>query len=84
MSNQVRPYVAFGEIVGEGDGMNNRGEPKVILPTCQTKFWNSGLIGRTGAIGSMLRPSSTNWCASGWPPLRRCDRRPPGPLEGPS
>jgi uncharacterized protein (DUF924 family) len=34
--------------------MNYRGEPKVILPTCQTKFWNAGLIRRTGAIGSTL------------------------------
>ena len=39
----------------------------MILPTCQTKFWNVGLIRRTGAIGSTLRPTSTNCCVNGWP-----------------
>jgi SnoaL-like domain len=36
--------VAFGEFVGERDGMNYRGESKVILPRCQRKFAMSDRI----------------------------------------
>ena len=39
-----------------------------IVQIGSNKVWNVGLIRRTGAIGSTLRPTSTNCCVNGWPP----------------